>query len=84
MRGDPYKLLRVFRSPLEARPDAWPGRIILAIFNERNTVTVFSVWRDDGTLLLFPLGMEDEVESLEQAFGEAVRGCAGSTSISPA
>jgi hypothetical protein len=75
MRGDPYKLLYAVRSPSNARVDAWPEKVITAHYNERNTVTTFCVWDDDGKLLRVPRGMEDEAEALEELFGEAVRAC---------
>lgn len=75
MRGDPYKLLRVLRSPSNAR--AWPGKILTTHYNERNTVTTFCVWDEDGRLVDVPRGMEDEIEDLEHQFGDAVRECAG-------
>lgn len=81
MIGDPYRLVKVWRSPSASRPDAWPGKMLTALYNERNTVTVYCVWNDDGTIAAAPRGMEDEIEDLQQRFGDDVRACSGSAPI---
>lgn len=68
MIGDPYVLQDVQRIPTTAVPFAWPGKIVVFLYNERNTVTNILVVDDDCTPIAWPDSLEDEIAGLVVAF----------------
>lgn len=75
MKGDPYSIVRVHRSPETALPGAWPGKVLVILYNERNTVTCLCVFEDDGRVSEVPSSMVDETVELEALCGDCVRAC---------
>lgn len=74
MIGDSYLLLDVRRVPLGAAPYAHPGKLIVFLYNERNTVTNIIVADEDGSALEWPLSLEDEIEDLMASFKGQILG----------
>lgn len=83
MKGDSYVLVGAARQPLEALPGAWPGKIVAALYNPRNTVKYFCVFDERGCLIAWPSSLEEEVEEIQSQFGQAVLKRSGSAPMGP-
>lgn len=68
MKGDPYILQDVQRIPSGAVSHAWPGKVVVMLYNERNTVTNILIVDEDVRPLAWPDTLEDEVLDLVTSF----------------